>query len=100
VNDGENATLAVVVSRLDDLRGDFASLRDELRRTSETSVTRNEWLQRNGYVDGKFDDQGKDISDLRAELAGKRAPWWTIVAVVTSCLALGWTIFGDRLIAG
>lgn len=99
VNDNEQATLAVVVSRLDDLRGDLHSIREDLRRTGENSVTRNEWMQRNGYVDAKFDDQGRDIADLRTDMASKRVPWYTVAALLLSGGALGWTILGPVLIA-
>lgn len=84
----DNATLAVVVARLDDLRVQVASLSDKLDAHRGEMVPRTEWMQRNATVDERFQDQGKDISDLRAELAARRAPWWSVVSAITAVVAV------------
>lgn len=103
-------TLAVVVARLDDLRESVAELRLELRSSTANVVSRGEWVQRNNLVDGKFDTQGREISQLRqdhasaiatvrgehaqdiakinAELASRRAPWWSVIAAIGSIVAV------------
>lgn len=93
----ENATLAVVVSRLDDLRKDFSDLREELRRTHEDKVSRREWIQRNDHVDSKFDTHSKDISEIKQEMASKRAPWWSFAAVIVAGLALAWSVIREMI---
>lgn len=92
-------TLAVVVARLDDLRESVAELRLELRSSTANVVSRGEWTQRNNLVDGKFDTQGReiaqlrqdhagDVAGLRAELASRRAPWWSVIAAIGSIVAV------------
>lgn len=79
----EDATVAVVVARLDDLRNEFQSVRAEIRASAANVVGRGEWVQRNQHVDGKFDAQGREISQLRADLAARRMPWPAVVGAVT-----------------
>ena len=92
-------TLAVVVARLDDLREDMKALRAEVRSSTANVVGRGEWVQRNNLVDGKFDAHGReiaqlrqdhagDVAGLRAELASRRAPWWSVVAAIGSIVAV------------
>ena len=92
-------TLAVVVARLDDLREDMKALRAEVRSSTANVVGRGEWIQRTNLVDGKFDTQGReiaqlrqdhagDVAGLRAELASRRAPWWSVVAAIGSIVAV------------
>lgn len=50
---------------------------EELIKQQQTHVTRNEWEQRNSYVDGRFSEFGK-------ELAARRAPWTSIGAFVVA----------------
>lgn len=88
MNNDENATLAVVVARLDDLRTDMANLRSEIGSQRNEVVARNEWLQRNAYVDSRIDGLGTDITDLKTDMASRRAPWWSVVAVVISLIAV------------
>ena len=63
------------------------------------AVPRTEWEQRNLYVDSRFVDQGaevvkvrsdcvKELSDVKAEIASRRAPWWTVVATIGGLLAM------------
>jgi len=93
----ESATLAVVVARLDDVRGDFAQLRQEVLSSRADTVARGEWRQRNDHVDSRFAAQGREIGDLRADVNGRRAPWWSVGAMVVSAAALGWAIIGPTV---
>lgn len=86
----ENATLAVVVARVEDLRSDIQSLRDEIRRSHEDKVSRNEWMQRNSYVDHKFDLVVAEQAELKRADAAKRAPWWTVGALIVAGASLVW----------
>ena len=81
-------TTAVVVARLDDLRDDVKGLREELRASTANVVSRGEWVQRNAHVDGKFDTQGREIGQLRTELASRRTPWPAVAGAVTGSMGL------------
>ncbi|ACV09821.1 hypothetical protein Jden_2184 [Jonesia denitrificans DSM 20603] len=88
------ATLAVVVARLDDLRADMQSLREEVRKSSENSVTRGEWGQRNQHVDTRINTLGREIGDLRTDVNSRRAPWWSVWAVALAAGGFAWSIIG------
>lgn len=97
---GENdATLAVVVSRLEDLRADVSQLRGDIAESRLAAVTRGEWEQRNNLVDTRFHTTGREIGELRTELRSRRAPAWSIAATAIAALALAWTILGPTIIA-
>lgn len=97
--DGDRLTLARVEATLESVAKALGELREEVLRQRGDVVPRGEWLQRNAYVDSKFDGQGADISEIRQELAAKRAPWWVVVAAVLGLLGFGWTVFGPMLTA-
>lgn len=86
------ATLAVVVARLDDLRGDVRHLRTDLAASAERQVSRGEWAMRNAAVDQRFEDQGREIGSLRVELARRRLPWTTIATAIVAVAGLALTI--------
>lgn len=78
----DDATLAVVVARLDDLRGQqqadtraltaaIEGLRRELASSRADLVSRGEWEQRNGAVADRFQEHGREISALRTSLETK-----------------------------
>ena len=52
------------------------------------AVPRSEWEQRNVYVDGRFVDVFAQLAAAKQEAAGRRAPWWTIVAAGAGALAV------------
>jgi hypothetical protein len=93
----ENATLAVVVARLDDLRADMQSMRDEIRKSSENAVSRGEWGQRNAHVDTRLSSLGREVGDLRKDIDSRRAPWWSVWAVTLSAGGFAWAILGPVL---
>lgn len=110
----DDATLAVVVARLDDLRDqqrqDTKALTESieaLRRLVAESrgdmVARDTWETRNAHVDSRFHDQGREIADLRTthaadiaalrqDLASRRMPWPSVAAAVTGVAALAITL--------
>lgn len=90
----DEATLAVVVARLDDVRTDLARFGDRLDTSLRAQVSRGEWEQRNTAVDARFDAQGREIAQLRASIAAAKAPWWSVGALIVSAGALAWTMFG------
>lgn len=107
-DDDLRETLAVVVSRIGGLSDDVGEMRRELREDRREYVTQSVWLQRNALVDQRFTSQGREIGDLRgqiqaktaelrAEVNGRRAPWWSVAAVLVSALALGWAVVGPSL---
>ena len=98
--DDYRITLAKVEATLEGVQDALKELRDEVRSERRDVVARNEWLQRNMYVNSKFDDQGKDISEIKQDMAAKRAPWWTIVTAIGAGIALVWSIFGPVISSG
>jgi malate synthase len=104
----EEATLAVVVSRIDDLREDVQHLRTDLADVRTGLVSRGEWEQRNNHVDSRFQAQslqsdtrhqqlGREIGELRTEIRARQAPWWSVAAVIVAGVALAWNIIGPIL---
>jgi len=90
----DEATLAVVVARLDDVRHDLANLGTRLDASARAQVGRGEWEQRNRAVDARFEGQGREIAQLRTTLAGQRAPWWSVGALVVSAAAFAFQWLG------
>lgn len=60
----------------------------------QTYVPATLWEQRNRHVDFVHAGLGREIGDLRAEVRSKRAPWWSVAAVVVAGAALLWSMFG------
>lgn len=101
--------LAVVVARLDDVRGDIASLRTELVRSRQDMVSKGEWEMRNKHVDSRFESQGGEISALSGRhdmdvallrkdierVDGKGSRGWTIAAAVAAVISLGLAVFSN-----
>lgn len=85
-------TLAVLVSRVEDLRGDVAAMRTDQATQRSGMVPRTEWEQRNRHVDETFRTTGREIGDLRTELRSRRTPWPAVASVVLAAVALGLTL--------
>lgn len=90
----QEATLAVVVQRLDDLRSDVKTLREEWHGSRGDVVPRGEWVQRNTTVDTRFESQGREIAEIKQTIAAARAPWWAWLSPVVAVVALAWAVFG------
>jgi hypothetical protein len=117
----DDATLAVVVARLNDLRDQqradtkalteaIEGLRTELAASRITLVSRGEWAERNSAVADRFQEHGREIGSLRTALEtkatalegkitaletkidGRRAPWWSVAAVLIAGAAVAWSI--------
>ena len=58
---------------------------DEIKNNQASSVSRNEWEQRNTYVDNR-------LGNIATELATRRLPWPTVGAFLTGALAVGLVI--------
>ena len=86
-----NSTLAIISSRLDDIKQDIVEIRDDQRLTNRQMVSRNEWEQRNNYSDNKFTSLGREIGDLRTEINSKSAPWWTWATVLLAAASFVYT---------
>ena len=102
----DEVTLAVLAARMDDVRADIRGMRGDLAAHRAELVPRGEWEQRNRHVDARFQDQGREIGTLRTSLEttktalegkvaaaeqradSRRAPWWTVAALVLSGAAL------------
>lgn len=89
------ASLAVVVARLDDVREDIRDLRTDLSSHRTEMVSRGEWEMRNRAVDSRFDNQGREIAELKAA----RAPWWSWASVLVAVAALMWAVLGPVLVS-
>lgn len=81
-------TVRLVVERLDDLRKDFGNLREQLTNQANSYVHRDVWLQRNEHVNSELRSQGREISNLRADVQSKRMPWTQVVTSITSIIAI------------
>lgn len=107
--DDNNVTLAVLSSKLDDIKNDIDNIRKEMSEFQKTFVSKNEWLMRNQVVDERFQSIGKEIVDAKlniqekankvdlnkviTELESKRAPWWSIAALIISAFSLIYSTF-------
>ena len=100
----QTAALEVLISQVSDLRGDIRELRTDLKDLTETKVNYREWSQRNTEVNGRFSSLGREVADLRmehrsdvasvrAQIAAKSAPWWSVGSLVVAASALAWAIF-------
>lgn len=97
MNESDPVTLAVVASQIGDLREDIRDLRGDISSARDNNVSRGEWVQRNSNVDTRFQNQGREIGELRLELRSRRAPWWSVGALILSAGALLWTVLGPPL---
>lgn len=59
---------------------------DRIETSLGSHVTRVEWEQRNGYVDGQFRQHDVEIANVKKEAAADRAraeaaraPWWVVL---------------------
>lgn len=67
---------------------------DRIEAAQQASVPRSEWEQRNGYVDGRF-QQVTDanvaltnaLAELKRAIDAARAPWWVVVGAGTGIVS-------------
>jgi len=91
------ATLEVVVQRLADLKESLDALRADVTASRADVVPRGEWVQRNTTVDHRFEAQGREIGEIKQNMAAQRAPWWSVGALVCAAAALAWSVFGPTI---
>ena len=100
----QTAALEVLISQVGDMREDIREMRSDLKSLTETKVSYREWSQRNTEVNGRFATLGREVADLRMEhrsdvanvraaIAAKSAPWWSVGSLVVAAAALAWAIF-------
>ena len=63
---------------------------DEIKDNQSATVSRVEWEQRNGHVDGRF-------ADIYRELAARRVSWPAVGALIVAVLVLGLDVIGRIL---
>lgn len=80
--------LAVLTSRMEDVRTGLADVRRDLAAQQATYVQRNEWALRNTAVDRRFTDQGREIGELRTEIRSRRTPWTSVVPAIVSVVSV------------
>lgn len=52
---------------------------ERIEQSQSGHVSRPEWEQRNGYVDGVFTQVHTKIQSVEDEMKAQRAPWWVII---------------------
>lgn len=72
------------------------ALRSELAAHRADLVPRGEWEQRNRHVDARFQEQGREIANLRTEVRtevqSRRQPWTAVAASVVAIAGLALTL--------
>lgn len=81
-------TLAVLVSKVEDLRKDVREIRDEGIRRDAAFVSRELFAAHQKASDERFQGQGREIAELKAA----RAPWWTVVGSIAALGALALSV--------
>jgi hypothetical protein len=68
--------------------GHISETLSRIEQNSLQNVPRTEWEQRNAYVNGKLVEAAQMVSDVKAEIAGRRAPWWAVIASIAGATAV------------
>ena len=84
----DEATIAVLVARMGDVLKAMDRLSDEVKSASRNSVSRGEWTQRNEAVNSRFESHGREIAQIRVDLASRRTPWTAVAGAVTGAGSL------------
>lgn len=82
----DDATLAVVVSQLGDLRRDFAQLREELKERDAHYLPRAEFEAWRTGIGREIGDIKATVASAQAAAESKRAPWWAVAAVLIAAI--------------
>lgn len=86
----EEVSIAVLSAKIDALTETVHEIKTSMSETRESHVTRQEWQLRNDFVDER-------ARRLQAEIESRRAPWWSVLAIIAAFGALAWNIFGPVL---
>lgn len=92
----DDPTLAVVVSRLDDLRADVASLRTEVQTAQAGYVIRAEFEAWRTGIGRELGDIKGAVARIEQAAEQRRAPWWAALGVGVS-LVVGLTALVQAL---
>ena len=84
----DEATIAVLVARMGDVLKAMDRLSEEVKSASRNSVSRGEWTQRNEAVNSRFEAHGREIAQIRVDLASRRMPWTAVAGAVTGAGSL------------
>lgn len=52
---------------------------ERIEAAQGAQVSRAEWDQRNGYVDGQFHAMAANIQSVESDMKAQRAPWWVVL---------------------
>lgn len=85
----DTTKLAIIETKVDALVGAVGEIKTSLATSTTTHVTRAEWELRNKLVDERHE-----------AMMRKQAPWWNVLAVVISAIALAWVILGPSITNG
>lgn len=88
MTDDDRATLATINVELRHLRDDVEELSSTLKTSAGVHVTRTEWQLRNAHVDSVHASLGREIGQVRADVAARRTPWPTVASVALAAAAL------------
>ena len=101
--DEDKVALTRLGAQMENVVEALKELKQEVRAQRVDNVARTEWLQRNAAVDSKFDSQGSEISQIRQDIASRRAPWWIIAGLAItfffSVATFAWTVLGPIITA-
>ena len=90
--DEDKITLAKIETQLEGL---VKTVEDLKKSFDQTVVTRNEWQQRNLYVDSKLEENSRDITDLKTS----RGAWWIWVMAAFAAITLAWNLLSPIVTA-
>ena len=83
---------AVMLERTGYMAADLTGMRADVADIKASYVPRKEWEQRNVQVDERFQNQGREIGELKRDQQARRTPWDRIVSIVLAAVALGLVI--------
>lgn len=88
----EETFQAVMLERTGHMADDVKATRSDISHIKATYVPRKEWEQRNTQVDERFQNQGREIGELKRVWESRRTPWDRVVSIVLAAVALGLVI--------
>lgn len=98
MDDSTRIDIAVINTKLDALTASVTELTKQIGLSNESKVSRNEWEQRNNYVDGRLQSLGREISELRIDIKTEKTnrPHWTaIVGAVVVVIVLSLDVISN-----
>jgi hypothetical protein len=84
----DDQTLAVLVSQVGDLRGDFKLLADQITARDQQFVTRGEFEAWRIGMDREMKDAKSEIKANKDESTRAKAPWWAVGSLIVAAIAV------------